>query len=310
MRQRPIKDLLDALSGLGVKAASELANGCPPVVIESQGLPGGTAVVRGNTSSQFLSGLLLAAPLAQTDLTIRVEGPLVSKPYVAMTRSVMRAFGVEVATAGENEYHVPCRTIYRGSEYTIEPDASAASYFWAAAAITGGSVTVRGLSRRSLQGDVAFVECLAKMGCQVEWGDDEIGVAGGSLRGIDVDMNAISDTVQSLAVVALFADGATTIRGVHHIRHKETDRIGDLAREIRKFGAKVEEHADGMVITPPPHGPQSPGQSLATYQDHRMAMSLALAGLRLEGVTIEDPKCTAKTYPRFWTDLQNLVANS
>jgi 3-phosphoshikimate 1-carboxyvinyltransferase len=191
---------------------------------------------------------------------------------------------------------------YRGCRYEIEPDASAASYFFAAAAIAGGSVTVEGLTRRSIQGDVAFCDCLQKMGCLVHDGEDSITVTGGPLAGIEADMNAISDTVQTLAAVALFADGPTTITHVGHIRHKETDRIRALATELRKLGAEVDQHADGLRIVPQPlHGAE-----IDTYDDHRMAMSLALAGLRVPGVVIRDPGCTAKTYPGFFEDLEGL----
>jgi 3-phosphoshikimate 1-carboxyvinyltransferase len=203
-----------------------------------------------------------------------------------------------------SRFHLPAGVKYQGRAYAIEPDASAASYFFAAAAITGGEVTVEGLSRQSLQGDVAFVDVLEQMGCRVTHDADRITVAGGPLKGVDVDMNAISDTVQTLGAVALFARGSTTVRGVGHIRHKETDRIGALATELRKLGATVEERSDGLKIMPaPPHG-----AAIDTYQDHRMAMSLALAGLRIPGVVIRDPGCTAKTYPRFFEDLGRLAA--
>jgi 3-phosphoshikimate 1-carboxyvinyltransferase len=191
---------------------------------------------------------------------------------------------------------------YRGTRYAIEPDASAASYFWGAAAITAGRVRVLGLTPNALQGDVAFCECLRAMGCQITAGDDYLEVVGGPLRGIDVDMNGISDTVQTLAAVALFATGPTRIRGVAHIRHKETDRIGDLARELRKFGAQVDEHDDGLTI----HSGPLRAAVVDTYDDHRMAMSLALPGLRIPGVVINDPDCTAKTYPGYFDDLRSL----
>jgi 3-phosphoshikimate 1-carboxyvinyltransferase len=213
---------------------------------------------------------------------------------------VMRAFGVGVQhLADYGQIVVRNEAGYQGCEYSIEPDASAASYFWAAAAITGGEVTVEGLSRDSLQGDVAFVECLGRMGCQVSYEEDSVTVVGKSLRGIDVDMNGISDTVQTLAVVALFAEGPTRIRNVAHIRHKETDRIAAVAIECRKLGAQVAEHDDGLQITPGKYAPTA----IDTYDDHRMAMSFSLAGLKLPGVVIRDPGCVAKTYPRFFQDL-------
>ena len=309
MRERPIGDLLNALRQLGVDVRCEGQEGFPPVVVRANGIATGDleATVRGDISSQFLSGLLMTIAAAGEYVRISVQGEMVSKPYVAMTLKVIESFGGVIEQDGWREFlSRDCDPGYRGREYAIEPDASAASYFWAAAAITGGAVTVEGLSQDALQGDVAFVECLAKMGCRVKYAADSIAVAGRAERGIDVDMNAISDTVQTLAAVALFADGPTTIRGVAHIRHKETDRIGDLARELRKFGADVEELADGLRITPPQPAAAPPPIEIATYHDHRMAMSLALPGLVRPGVTILDPSCTAKTYPAYFQDLARL----
>lgn len=302
MRERPIDDLVAALRQLGVDAACEAPGGCPPVLIRADGLRGGAASVRGDVSSQFLSGLLLAAPYARQPVTLSVSGDLVSRPYVEMTLAVMRAFGVEMTSGDLREFRSPAGARYRGRDYAIEPDASAASYFFAAAAITRGEITVEGVSRRSLQGDVAFVDVLARMGCHVDARDDAITVRGGPLRGVTIDMNGISDTVQTLAAVAMFAEGPTTVTGVAHIRHKETDRIGALATELRKLGAAVEESADGLRITPG----ALRGAEIDTYDDHRMAMSLSLVGLRQPGVVIRDPACTAKTYPRFFDDLRAL----
>ena len=303
MHQRPIQDLLDALEQLGADATSETGSGCPPVVVRADGLKGGSASVAGEISSQFLSGLLMASPLANRPVILDVHGELVSKPYVEMTLAVMRAFGVSVDAGDLTRFVIPSPVAYRPRRYDIEPDASAASYFFAAAAVTGGRVTVQGLSRRSLQGDVGFCECLARMGCEVHYAEDSITVVGKRLTGIDVDMNAVSDTVQTLGAVALFADGPTTVTGVAHIRHKETDRIGDLATELRKLGARVDERRDGLSITPG----TLHGATIDTYDDHRMAMSLAVAGLALEGVVIRDPGCTAKTYPRFFDDLKKVA---
>jgi 3-phosphoshikimate 1-carboxyvinyltransferase len=302
MRERPIADLIDALNQLGGHVTSETDNGCPPVRIDGNGLAGGRATIRGDISSQFLSGLLMACPAARGDVELVVDGELVSQPYVTMTLSVMAAFGVDVRAGDLTRFTIPQAASYRGARYAIEPDASAASYFWGAAAIAGGRVLVQGLTRDALQGDVAFCDCLASMGCAVEHRSDGIQVTGGPLRGIDIDMNAISDTVQTLSAVALYADGPTTITGVAHIRHKETDRIGDLARELRRVGAEVDELPDGLRITPRPlHGAE-----IVTYNDHRMAMSLALVGLRTPGIVILDPACTRKTYPGFFNDLAML----
>ncbi|AMV39902.1 3-phosphoshikimate 1-carboxyvinyltransferase [Planctomyces sp. SH-PL62] len=301
MRQRPVADLLQALNGLGAFTRSELGTGCPPVQIDADGLDGGFAFVRGDVSSQFLSGLLMALPYSRGETVVDVEGTLVSQPYIAMTLDVMREFGVEPSNRKNKRFVVhPSR--YNGRDYSIEPDASAASYFFALAAITGGSITVEGLGSSSIQGDVQFVDVLEHMGCTVVRERDRTTVTGGPLRAVDVDMNAISDTVMTLGVVALFADGVTRIRNVGHIRHKETDRIAALAAELRKLGADVSEQHDGLLIIPPEPSALRPA-AIATYDDHRMAMSFALAGLKIPGVTILDPGCVAKTYPGFWDDL-------
>jgi 3-phosphoshikimate 1-carboxyvinyltransferase len=222
-----------------------------------------------------------------------------------MTLAVMRAFGAQVDTSNALDRFTIVPQPYQATPFTIEPDASAASYFWAAAAITGGEVTIDGLSRDSLQGDVAFVDCLEKLGCEVRRDANSITVIGGDLRGIDTDMNAISDTVQTLAVIALFAEGPTTIRNVAHIRHKETDRIAALACELSKLGANVVERDDGLTIEPG----DLHGATIETYNDHRMAMSFALAGLRIPGVRISNPKCVEKTYPEFFHDLIAVIAS-
>lgn len=301
MRERPIGDLVDALSQLGVDAHCESAGGCPPVVVQGAGLPGGNATVRGNISSQYLSGLLMAAPCASDSIKLTIDGQLVSQPYIHMTLAVMQAFGISLAASATlDRFESPGRQNYRARNYSIEPDASAASYFWAAAAIAGGSATVEGLSASSLQGDTSVVDLLEQMGCTINKSANSITVTGGELRGISVDMNAVSDMVQTIAVVALFAEGPTEITGVAHNRHKETDRIGALAAELQKLGAGVDELPDGLRITPA----QLQGATLETYDDHRMAMSLALVGLRVPGVEILDPGCTAKTYPDFFEDLK------
>jgi 3-phosphoshikimate 1-carboxyvinyltransferase len=302
MRQRPIEDLLVALRELGADARSESHNGCPPVIVQANSLHGGKACVAGDISSQFLSALLMAAPVASEPVELSIRGTLVSQPYVAMTLAVMESFGITRPPLAWPMKIMPAQ--YRGCRYEVEPDASAASYFFAAAAITQGRITVEGLHADSLQGDVAFCDCLRQMGCEVAASPQGITVAGRTLHGIDIDMNAISDTVQTLGAVALFADGPTTIRNVGHIRHKETDRLSALAIELRKLGAQVDEYDDGLRIER--RGLQ--GAVIDTYDDHRMAMSLALVGLRQPGVVIRDPGCTAKTYPAFFQDLERLVA--
>ncbi|WP_442481357.1 3-phosphoshikimate 1-carboxyvinyltransferase [Aeoliella sp. SH292] len=306
MRERPIGDLVDALQQLGVDADCESPGGCPPVVVKATGLPGGRAVVRGDISSQYLSGLMMAIPSAAGAVELAIDGPLVSQPYVWMTLEVMKSFWVTLeATSDLTKFNTAGGQIYQTANYAIEPDASAASYFWAAAAIVGGSVTVEGLSAASLQGDVGVVDLLEQMGATVARRSDSITVTGSKLRGITANMNAVSDMVQTIAAVAMFAEGPTEISGVAHNRHKETDRIAAVATELRKLGASVEEFEDGLRITPG----KLRGASVATYDDHRMAMSLALVGLKVPGVEIQDPGCTAKTYPEYFDDLARVVAS-
>jgi 3-phosphoshikimate 1-carboxyvinyltransferase len=250
---------------------------------------------------------MLAAPFAPRETVVVFDENLVSRPYLDMTEAMLRAWGLEVRFAERTRsFRVPGRQAARLSSCEIEPDASAASYFFAAAALAGGEVTVLGLPPHSLQGDVRFVQVLEQMGCEALHEPAGITVRGGRLRGIDVDMNGISDTVMTLAAVACFAEGPTTIRNVGHIRHKETDRLAALAAELRGLGAGVEEFADGLTITPG----RLHGAEVETYDDHRMAMSLALVGLRVPGVVIKNPGCVAKTYPGFFADLERLREDS
>ena len=309
MRERPVQDLLDALAELGVEAQWEVQRGYPPVVVNAHGLSGGKVRVRGDVSSQFLSGLLMASPLASAAVEISLVGKLVSWPYVAMTLDMMKQWGVTVdeGAPADSDNPIDWRIEpqpYRAETYVVEPDASAASYFWSAAAITGGEVTVPGLTLHGcLQGDVAFADVLRRMGCQVFEDDlNCIRLRGGPLRGIDVDLQDMSDTVMSLAAVALFAKGPTTIRGVAHIRHKESDRLAALAAELRKVGAEIIEFPDGLKIIPG----DLRGALLDTYNDHRLAMSLALIGLIVPGISIQNPSCVRKTYPDFFADLDKL----
>ncbi len=302
MRERPIQDLLAALQQLGVDAKSEGGNGCPPVIVETNGIKGGRVQIKGNVSSQFLSGLLMAAPLATGETIIEVEGTLVSQPYVTMTVEMIRQFGAKIDKDGSQRFVIPGNQHYKPQTYAIEPDASAASYFAAAAAITGGEIAIPDLKTPGLQGDVRFLDVLEQMGSRVIRNVEDVVVKGDRLRGVDVDMNDISDTVMTLAAVACFAEGPTTIRNVGHIRHKETDRITALATEIRRLGGTVEERDDGLTITPS----HLEGADVETYEDHRMAMSLALVGLRIPGVFIKNPGCVAKTYPEFFQDLEKL----
>jgi 3-phosphoshikimate 1-carboxyvinyltransferase len=254
--------------------------------------------------------MLMAAPYCRQDVQIAVEGQLVSKPYVDMTLSVMKDFGVSCTTTGGSQvqYCIDAPTSYRACHYSIEPDASAASYFWAAAAITGGRVRVEGLGLDALQGDVGFVKVLEQMGSQVATGCNQDGepwieVSGRAQRGIDISMSDISDTVQTLAAVALFANSPTRVRGVAHNRHKETDRIGDLITEIRRLGGEAQEHEDGLTIYPR----KLRGCEIETYRDHRMAMSFSLVAMMIPGCLVLDPRCTEKTYPNYFEDLGRMI---
>ena len=302
MRERPIQHLVDALNqiGCGVSCGT---NGCPPVRIDGSGAYGGEISIRGDFSSQFLSGLLMALPYAREPVSIIVDDTLVSIPYVQMTMDVMASFGVCVSHDNFERFSVPAPLEYQGRTYEVEPDASAASYFMALAAATGSTITIEGIGRKSIQGDIRFADVLEQMGCDVRWTESSVTISGRELVGIDVDMNGISDTVQTLAVLALFARGPTTIRNVGHIRHKETDRLAALATELAKLGAAVTESADSLEIIPG----QLTGATIGTYNDHRMAMSFAIAGLRIPDVKLENPGCCEKTYPDFFSDLQRVI---
>ena len=307
MRERPIGDLVRSLQPLGANVRFETPGSeGPPVIVDGKAssLHGGSTIIHGDISSQFLSSLLMAAPACREAVHVKVDGVLVSKPYITMTVQMMRAFGAEMSFPDDlSEFRIQPRP-YRSGTYDIEPDASAASYFFGAAAVTGGTATVTGLSRDALQGDVGFVAALEQMGCDVRWDTDRITVTGRSLHGIDIDMNAISDTAQTLSTVAVFADSPTTIRNVGHMRHKETDRITAVVTELRRAGIRAEEHDDGLTVYP---GVPQPAE-IQTYDDHRMAMSFSLLGLRAPGIRILDPGCTAKTYPGFFDDLAALCA--
>jgi 3-phosphoshikimate 1-carboxyvinyltransferase len=293
LRARPMGPSLDALRSLGATV-----NGDDHLPVEVRGpVMGGAVQVSGDESSQFISGLLLAGAVMPRGLTIELTTPLVSKPYVELTRKVMEAFGASV-----DGLHVPFSG-YTGRTYAIEPDASAASYFFAAAAITGGRVKVEGLHAGSAQGDVAFARVLERMGARVTWDADAITVEGtGTLRGIDADLSDISDTAQTLAVVAAFADSPVGLTGIGFIRKKETDRIGDTVRELVRAGIHAEERPDGFVVHP---GTPQPAR-IETYDDHRMAMSFAVLGLATKGIEIADPDCVGKTFPGFWDALETL----
>jgi 3-phosphoshikimate 1-carboxyvinyltransferase len=296
-RRRPIAPLLEALSALGVDARSEADDGCPPVVIRADGCPGGHARMAGDISSQYFSGLLLAAPYMRDGLDLDVVGVLVSRPYLDITADIMTAFGVELTRDGYDRFRVAPGQRYRARDYQIEPDASNATYFLAAAALTGGRVRVEGLGRRSAQGDIHFLDTLQALGCETDWGDDFLEVQGPSrLHGADLNLADTNDTAQTVAALAPFCTGPVTLRGLEHTRHQETDRVAAVTAELRKLGARVDEHADGWTIWPS----ALHAADIATYDDHRMAMAFGLVGLRVPGLRIENPACVAKTFPDFF----------
>jgi len=311
MRQRPIEDLLAALRALGAAAVSVHGNGCPPVRVGGSGWRGGTTRLRGGTSSQYLSAILLAAPAVPGGVRVEVEGPLVSRPYVRLTIDVMRRFGADVETAPAGTepsvFVVPPGRSYKACDLEIEGDYSSASYFFAAAAVTGGRVRVDRLDPKSSQGDAQFLRLLEWMGCRVETGDGWVCVEGPeTLLGIDADCRGMPDIVPTLAVVALFARGPTRISGVPHLKVKESDRIAAVVAEVSRLGGAATPAPDGLTVEPRPlHGAR-----IETYADHRMAMAFAVAGLRVPGIVIADPGCVSKSYPGFWDQFERLVSGT
>ncbi len=334
MRRRPIGDLVRALRRLGVRARCLDRQDCPPVEVQGSGiLPGGETRLTGSISSQYLSALLMVSPLAERTVSIRLSGRLVSAPYVTLTLGVMRAFGARLRATGlrgrtrqppaagagksrhsdqtrEKQFRIPGRQHYRARHYRVEGDASSATYFLAAAALTGGRVRISNLPSGSLQGDARFINLLRRMGCRVKKGPGGIEACGppanGRLRGIDTDMSDMPDAVPTLAVVALFAASPTRIRGAAHLRVKESDRLAALAREITRLGGACRETRDGLIIRP---GPLRPA-TVRTYDDHRMAMAFALVGLRIAGVRIQNPSCVRKSFPGYFTRLRSILRPS
>jgi len=302
MQRRPILDLVEGLRQIGVKIRTVNDDGCPPVEVCGGPVTGGSVRLNCGKSSQYLSALLLTAPYTVGGLDITVtEGP-VSKPYVDMTTAVMQKLGIVLQRDGYCRFQVPGRQAYRAGAYTVEPDASQAGYFWAAAAITGACVKVLGIRRDSRQGDVRFVHLLAKMGCRVIEDPDGIRVCGGPLRAVEVDMGDMPDLVPTLAVVAAFAQGTTVVRNVAHLKVKESDRLAAVATELAKMDVRVQTTASGLIIT----GGRPRGAIIETYDDHRIAMSFALAGLKINGMVIRDETCVQKSFPEFWQVLEGL----
>ncbi|ECR9007223.1 3-phosphoshikimate 1-carboxyvinyltransferase [Salmonella enterica] len=303
MKERPIGHLVDSLRQGGANIDYLEQENYPPLRLRG-GFTGGDIEVDGSVSSQFLTALLMTAPLAPKDTIIRVKGELVSKPYIDITLNLMKTFGVEIANhhyqqfvvKGGQQYHSPGR-------YLVEGDASSASYFLAAGAIKGGTVKVTGIGRKSMQGDIRFADVLEKMGATITWGDDFIACTRGELHAIDMDMNHIPDAAMTIATTALFAKGTTTLRNIYNWRVKETDRLFAMATELRKVGAEVEEGHDYIRITPPVKLQHA---DIGTYNDHRMAMCFSLVALSDTPVTILDPKCTAKTFPDYFEQLARM----
>ncbi len=304
MKERPIAHLVDALVQGGADIQWLETPGYPPLLIKG-GFRGGHISVDGTVSSQFLTALLMAAPLAVTETTITIKGELVSKPYIDITLGLMASFGVSIDNHDYKQFTIKSNQRYQSpGRYLVEGDASSASYFLAAAAIKGGTVKVTGIGKNSLQGDIHFADVLEKMGANITWGDDFIACRRGKLHAVDLDLNAIPDAAMTIATTALFAEGRTTIRNIYNWRVKETDRLTAMACELRKVGAEVLEGEDFISITPPSGGLQH--AEIATYNDHRMAMCFSLVALSDTPVTIRDPGCTAKTFPDFFQRLAAL----
>ena len=304
MYERPIGHLVDALVQWQADIDYLGDVNYPPLRIRGKPLQGGHCLIDGSVSSQFLTAVLMVAPLLAGDSVIEIQGELVSKPYIDITLALMSRFGIEVENQDYKRFLVTGNQCYQSpGQWLVEGDASSASYFLAAAAIKGGTVKVTGIGKHAVQGDIHFADALAEMGAMVDWGDDYISVTRNELRGIDRDYNAIPDAAMTIATTALFAKGPTVIRNVYNWRVKETDRLTAMATELRKVGAEVEEGEDYLKIIPPAKLQHA---SIATYNDHRVAMCFSLVALSDTAVTIEDPDCTAKTFPSYFTEFTKL----
>ena len=298
MYKRPIGDLVAALNTLGVEATYMEQDEFPPVLVKAGGIRGGRVAIGGDKSSQYVSSLLLAGPYSNKDVEIEVTGTLVSEPYVDLTLDVMEAFGIQVERKGYSYFKVPSGQGYSPRQFNVEGDASSASYFWAAAAVTGGRMVTENIyPQKTRQGDIRLLHILEKMGCRVERKSDHVLVHGGMLSGIEADMSTMPDMVPTLAAVALFADGKTVIRNVPHLRHKESDRLNAVASEWNRLGGRVEELSDGLII----HGGiPLIATTVDPHDDHRIAMSLAVVGLKVPGIKIQNEGCVEKSFTRFW----------
>ena len=302
MKERPIQDLLDALIQMGIFAHSVNSNGCPPVAIKGEDLKGGKISINCETSSQYLSAILLIAPFAKQGLEITITKGPVSRPYIDMTVDVMENFGIEIMREGYNYFKVYKGQKYKAGSYYIEPDCSQSGYFWGAAAITGTCIKVKGITKDTHQGDIHFARLLEKMGCKVLHEKDGISVAGGLLSAIEADMSDMPDMVPTLAVVSAFAKGTTLIKNVKHLKVKESDRLTSVANELSKMGVEASLTDTGLVI----NGGIPHGAEISTYKDHRIAMSFAIAGLKVPGIFIEDENCVEKSFPDYWKVINSL----
>jgi 3-phosphoshikimate 1-carboxyvinyltransferase len=308
LRERPLKPLLDALKTLGVPSHSRDNKGYPPVRIDAQGLRGGSVAFTDVESSQYISSLLIGAPYAAEDIEITLQGSTVSEPYIEMTLHIMERFGAEIERGEKNRFKVKSGRNYAGQEYIVEGDASSASYFFLAAALCRGRVRVMNINPESLQGDIKFLNIMEGVGCFIVRGDSWVDVIGGPLHGGDVvfDMGNMPDMVPTLAVLAAFRQGRTSITNVSHLRLKESDRIAALVNELHRIGVNAKERDDGLVI----EGGKPHGAEIETYNDHRIAMSFAIAGLAVPKMKIQDKLCVGKSFPGFWDELKKLYGRA
>ncbi len=304
MQERPIQDLLNGLNQIGISARSINNTDCPPIEVVGAPIKGGSMTLDCSISSQFLSSVLLMAPLSREGIEIKLAKAMVSKPYVEMTLDIMDRFGITLERHGFDRFYVPGGQIYQAGDYAVESDCSQASYFWGAAAVTGKSIKVNNVSFDSRQGDVQFAKVLEKMGCKVVVEQDGITVQGGSLKGVEVDMANMPDVVPTLAVVASFAEGTTVVTNVEHLREKECDRLGCVATELIKLGIDATATESGLVIK----GGKHKAAEIDTYDDHRMAMCFAITGLKVENVVIKDELCVKKSFPNYWEVFEGMYA--
>lgn len=305
LRERPIGPMLDSLQNLGVGHRCLETPGFPPVEIESHGLQGGEVMVDASRSSQFLSALLIASPCADNDMRVGWQQPVASFPYVQLTLAMMGELGIEYTWSSPTQILIKAPQAYPSMDYTVEADCSSASYFWAAAAVTGGAVYTYPISPQSAQGDCRLLEVLEQMGCQVSWRNDGVSVRGsGQLQAVDLDMNEMPDMVPTLAIVAACAEGESRLRNVAHLRVKESDRLHVTATELSKFGIPVEELQDGLKIVG--GRPQPPSSPIESHNDHRIAMAFAILGLCVEGVAINGAEAVTKSFPTFWDSFDSM----